>query len=138
LGQPKSVEQFWKQYCQTGRYLPKKIGGYRRSRLEKHDQTLQRWIEAKSDLTLARLQQRCWEQLKVAIGTTALWHRLQRLGLDYEKYPAQMNRTCPMLRRRVRAGAAEQAIWNDSNAGNSPGGFSHPTGTLKSEYKQDD
>ena len=32
----KSVERFWKQHGQTGECRPKQIGGYRRSRLEKH------------------------------------------------------------------------------------------------------
>lgn len=81
----KSVERFWKQHSQTGTCLPKKIGGYRRSRLEKHDRTLRRWIEGKPDLTLAELRKRCLEQLNVAIGNTALWHRLEQLGLSYKK-----------------------------------------------------
>lgn len=85
----KSVERFWKQHCLTGACQPKKIGGYRRSRLEKYDRTLRLWIAAQSDLTLAQLQQRCWERLHVAIGTTALWHRLERLGLSYKKNHAR-------------------------------------------------
>ena len=42
----KSVERFWKQHRLTGACQPKKIGGYRRSRLEKHDRTLRRWLTA--------------------------------------------------------------------------------------------
>jgi transposase len=85
----KSVERFWKQHCRTGVCEPKQIGGYRRSRLEKHDRTLRRWIAARSDLTLGELQKRCLEQLNVAIGITALWHRLERLGLSYKKNDAR-------------------------------------------------
>ena len=85
----RSVERFWKQHCRTGQCLPKKVGGYRRSRLAEHDRTLQRWIEAKPDLSLVELQQRCQHQLKVAIGITALWHRLRRLGLSYKKHAAR-------------------------------------------------
>ena len=81
----KSVERFWKQHSLTGACLPKKIGGYRRSRLEKHDRTLRRWIEGQPDLTLGELRERCREQLQVTIGTTALWHRLEQLGLSYKK-----------------------------------------------------
>src|SRR5882724_13424402 len=69
----KSVERFWKEHCLTGACQPKKIGGYRRSRLAKHDGTLRHWIAAQADLTLGELQQRCLRQLKVAIGITALW-----------------------------------------------------------------
>jgi transposase len=85
----KSVERFWKQHGQTGQCLPKQIGGYRPSRLAKHDRTLQRWIENQPDLSLVELQQRCQDQLAVAIGITALWHRLRRLGLSYKKNDAR-------------------------------------------------
>jgi transposase len=85
----KSVERFWKEHGQTGQCLPKQIGGYRRSRLAPHDRRLQRWIEAQPDLSLAELQQRCLARLDVAIGTTALWHRLRRLGLSFKKNDAR-------------------------------------------------
>lgn len=85
----KSVERFWKQHRLTGACQPKKIGGYRRSRLEKHDRTLRRWIAAQPDLTLGELQKRCLKHLHVAIGITALWHRLEQLGLSYKKNDAR-------------------------------------------------
>ncbi len=85
----KSVERFWKQHCLTGACLAKKIGGYRRSRLQKHDGALREWIGAQPDLTLVELQSRCREKLKVAIGITALWHRLERLELTYKKNHAR-------------------------------------------------
>jgi len=85
----KSVERFWNQHRLTGKCQPKKIGGYRRSRLEKHDRTLRRWIARQPDLTLSELQQRCLEQLKVPISMTPLWHRLERLGLSYKKNDAR-------------------------------------------------
>jgi transposase len=85
----KSVERFWNQHRRTGVCEPKQIGGYRRSRLEKHDRTLRRWLAAQSDLTLVEMQKRCLEQLRVAIGLTALWHRLERLGLSYKKNDAR-------------------------------------------------
>src|SRR5208283_1784448 len=85
----KSVERFWKQQQLTGACRPKKIGGYRRSRLEKHDRTLRRWIARQPDLTLGELQKRCFQRLRVAIGITALWHRLEQLGLSYKKNDAR-------------------------------------------------
>lgn len=85
----KSVERFWKEHCLTGSCQPKKIGGYRRSRLEKHDRTLRRWLDAQPDLTLQELRARCLEELEVAIGITALWHRLEQLGLSYKKNDAR-------------------------------------------------
>lgn len=81
----KSVERFWKQYRLTGQCRPKKIGGYRRSRLEKHDRRLRDWLAQQSDLTLTELQERCRQRLGVRIGINALWHRLNHLGLSYKK-----------------------------------------------------
>src|SRR5271155_5839181 len=84
-----SVERFWKQHAKTGQCRPKKIGGYRRSRLEKHDRLLRRWLTEQVDLTLRQLQQRCQERLQIQIGTNALWHRIDRLGLSYKKNDAR-------------------------------------------------
>jgi hypothetical protein len=73
---------------------PKARGGYRRSRLEGHDALLHQWIEAQPDLTLEELQERLLQQLDICIGTTALWHRLKKLGLSYKKNAAR-RRTRP-------------------------------------------
>ena len=81
----RSVERFWRQYLATGAIEPRQRGGYRRSRLEKHDPKLRRWIKEKADLTLAQLQERIARELGIQLGTTALWHRLERLGLSYKK-----------------------------------------------------
>ena len=93
----RSVERFWKQYGSTGECRPKKVGGYRRSRLADHDQTLRRWLAANPDLSLDELQQRCQDRLQVAIGITALWHRLRRFELSYKKNDAR-RRTRPARR----------------------------------------
>jgi len=85
----RSVERYWKLYLDTGAVEAKQRGGYRRSRLEMHDKTLRGWIEEKCDLTLAQLQERIALELKIKLGTTALWHRLERLGLSYKKNPAR-------------------------------------------------
>jgi transposase len=84
-----SVERFWKEHVKTGQCRPKKIGGYRRSRLEKPDRLLRRWLTEQVDLTLRQLQQRCQEHLQIQIGTNGLWHRINRLGLSYKKNDAR-------------------------------------------------
>lgn len=84
-----SVERFWNQHCTSGHCRPKQIGGYRQSRLKKHEQRLRRWIAQQADLTLVELQQRCQKELEVKIGLTALWHRLDHLGLSYKKNDAR-------------------------------------------------
>lgn len=85
----RSVERFWQKYLATGGVEPKQRGGYRRSRLEKHDQKLRRWIKEKADITLAQLQERIAQELGIKLGTTALWHRLEGLGLSYKKNPSR-------------------------------------------------
>ena len=90
----RSVERFWKKYLETGAVLPKQRGGYRRSRLEKHDHCLRRWIKEDKGLTLAELRSRIARDLGIELGTTALWHRLEHLGLSYKKNAAR-RRTRP-------------------------------------------
>ena len=85
----RSVERYCKLHATTGSLQPKPRGGYRRSRLEKPDETLRRWIQKQPDLTLAELQQRLARKLKVSLGLTALWHRLEHLGLSYKKNAAR-------------------------------------------------
>ena len=85
----RSVERYCKLQADTGSVQPKQRGGYRRSRLEKHDETLRRWIAEQADLTLAELQARIARKLKVRLGLTALWHRLDHLGLSYKKNAAR-------------------------------------------------
>jgi transposase len=85
----RSVERYYKQYQQCGHCRPKKIGGYRISRLAKHGRALSRWIGATPDLTLEELQGLCLGKLKVSIGINALWHCLDKLGLSYKKNDAR-------------------------------------------------
>jgi transposase len=94
----RSVERYCKLQATTGSVQPKQRGGYRRSRLEKHDETLRRWIHEQSDLTLAELQKRIALKLKVHLGLTALWHRLEHLGLSYKKNAARRGAEPPRHR----------------------------------------
>ena len=91
----RSVERYRKTYQTTGAVEPKQRGGYRRSCLEGHDGRLRAWIGEKKDLTLAELRERIARDLGIKVGNTALWHRLERLGLSYKKNAA---------RRRARPG----------------------------------
>ena len=81
----RSVERYFKQKRSSGSLAAKQRGGYRRSRLEGHDATLRQWIRERSDITLGELQERISQEIKLSLGITALWHRLEHLGLSYKK-----------------------------------------------------
>lgn len=85
----RSVERYWNLQRQNGSVAGKRRGGYRRSVLEGHDERLRRWIAKEPGLTLAQLGERIRRQLHMSLGTTALWHRLERLGLSYKKNAAR-------------------------------------------------
>ena len=85
----RSVERYWNLQQQNGSVAGKRRGGYRRSVLEGHDERLRRWIAKEPGLTLAQLGERIRRQLHMSLGTTALWHRLERLGLSYKKNAAR-------------------------------------------------
>lgn len=99
----RSVERFFKMQQQEGSVSPKKVGGYLRSRLEGHEAQLKRWIKQNNDATLAELRQLIREKLQIEIGTTALWHRLKALGLNYKKNATRGRTRSPGRPRRAAA-----------------------------------
>jgi transposase len=90
----RTVARLFGQFERSGELRPKQIGGYRRSRLQKHGRILSRWIERQSDITLAELCERCRKELGVMIGINALWHQLRKLELSFKKNDAR-RRTRP-------------------------------------------
>ena len=90
---------------------PMQIGGYRISRLKQHDKRLRRWIAQPADLTLVELQQRCQKELAVPIGLTALWHRLDRLGLSYKKTAHAAEQARPDVKAARRRWRKAQPQW---------------------------
>lgn len=85
----RSVERYWKRYLEEGSPQARARGGYRQSRLQQHDEQLRQWIDEQPDLSLEELSARLLEKLGVRIGITALWHRLDKLGLSYKKNAAR-------------------------------------------------
>jgi transposase len=85
----RTVERYRKRFRETAQIGPKRTGGYRVSKLAAHDGTIRQWIKHQPDLTLGELQQRCAQQLEVAISVHALWYRLERLGLSFKKNHAR-------------------------------------------------
>lgn len=85
----RSVERYWRRHQEEATVQPKARGGYRRSRLADHDGLLRQWIDQEPDLSLAQMRERLLEQLDIRIGTTALWHRLEKLQLSYKKNAAR-------------------------------------------------
>jgi transposase len=87
-----------------GRRTALSVGGYRRSRVERLEDTLRSWIEAQADLTLAEMCDRL-AGLGIEIKVPALWHQLDKWGLSFKKNaPRQRAGT-----RRRAPGAGEVA-----------------------------
>ena len=108
----RSVERYWRRYQDTGKATALKMGGHRTSRLAAHDTTLRGRIVQRPDLTLSELQQRCREALQVRLGITALWHRLERLGLSYKKKLRAAEQTRPGLQAERVRWWLRQAQWD--------------------------
>jgi transposase len=100
-----SEARLWRQYQQSAHCRPKQIGGYRRSRLSEHEPKLRSWISQQRDLTIDELCQRCLAELKVQIGRTAMWHRLERMELSYKKNASR----CRARTRRRKSGEGKLA-----------------------------
>ncbi len=80
-----SVDRFWKRFRETGQTHHGKHGGHLRSRLEGHEQNVRDWIEKENDLTLAQLCERLKADLGIKLGVSALWYRLDAMGLSFKK-----------------------------------------------------
>jgi len=93
----RSVERYWKAYESTGSLAPKQRGGYRKSRLAEHDESLRGWLKEDVNLTLKQIRVRLSQEFGVQVGTTALWHRINQLNLSFKKNAA---------RRRARSARA--------------------------------
>lgn len=93
----RSVERYWKAYESAGSLAPKQRGGYRKSRLAEHDESLRGWLKEDVNLTLKQIRVRLSQEFGVQVGTTALWHRINQLNLSFKKNAA---------RRRARSARA--------------------------------
>ena len=81
----RTVERYWKHYRERGHCKALPSGGRRVSRLRPHLVVICKWIEEQSDLTLSEMAERLRERLGVEIGSTALWHQIDKLGMSYKK-----------------------------------------------------
>ena len=81
----RSVDRYWQKQREQGHCRASKIGGYLRSRLEGHEDTVAAWIEEKNDLTLETICERLEKQLGIKLGVSALWYRLDAMGLTFKK-----------------------------------------------------
>lgn len=95
----------------TGETRARPWAGGPKPKLAAHDEALRARVLGEPGATLAELQ--AWlmaeHGMKVSIG--CLWKRLRRLGLTLKKSRcAPLNRTAPMLLRRVRNGASASLI----------------------------
>jgi transposase len=79
------VYKVWKRFQTTHEKCSKKIGGYRRSKLEGFDEVLHDWIHQQPDLTLAEICQKLEEEYDLCLTQQAVWYRLKHLGFTYKK-----------------------------------------------------
>jgi transposase len=114
----RTAERLWRQFLACGHVQPKPRGGYRRSRLQGHDQALRRWLQAQPDLTLAELCARCRRRLGVRLSLSALWQRLAKLGLSFKKNPARQR-----ARPARRAGGPAPVAPRARHLGPAPAGL---------------
>jgi transposase len=81
----RTVDRYWQRQREQGHCRAGKHGGHLRSRLEGHEDTVRAWIAEKNDLTLEALSRRLHEELGIKLGVSALWYRLEAMGLTYKK-----------------------------------------------------
>ena len=108
----RTVARLYGQFERSGELRPKQIGGYRRSRLEKHGRMIAHWISRKSDISVAELKERCLTDLGMTMGINALWHQLLRLGLSFKKMTRAAEQDRPDVAAARKLWRHEQPEWD--------------------------
>jgi len=89
-----SVERYWRMHRHKGSVAQKQRGGYRKARLQPHDERLRDWIEKENTITLLQIQIRLKKSVGVRVSLATLARRVAHIGLSYKKNAS---------RRRARA-----------------------------------
>ena len=97
---PSSVIKLMQAFEATGSHEPKRMGGYKKSKLAGHEALVCGLIAEVPDATLDELVARL-RKARVKTSRTGLWRFLDGLGLSFKKRPCTpANRTGRTFRRR--------------------------------------
>jgi len=93
IAQRLEVSEGWVYKVRTrllreGERTPKRVGGYRRSRIADKQEEITDWIRQQPGLTLSELCDRIGQH-GILLKTTALWTQLAHWGLTYKKNAAR-------------------------------------------------
>jgi len=104
----RSIQRYCKQHRLSGHIQPQARGGYRKSRLSPYEKRVGKWIAQNNEISLREIQDRLAQEHGLIISMTALWHRIDRLGLTYKKNPAR-RRARPARSAKSAPGVAPKA-----------------------------
>lgn len=80
-----TVKRYWRRYNDEGNCECRQRGGYKRSKLEGHDEELKKWISNNSSITLEELRKQFQKKLGIKVSIHPIWKRLKDLGISYKK-----------------------------------------------------
>lgn len=82
----RTFKRWWKRYQESERMAPEPMGGWVKPKVDEAGGVyLRKWLEKRSDLTLAELCERYERQLGVSISTSAMDRGLKRLKISRKK-----------------------------------------------------
>lgn len=81
----RSVQRYYRRYCERGSVAADKKGKPEGSKLDAHREQISEWIRQEPGLTLEQLRERCASELKVSVHHTTLLRVLRRWGYRYKK-----------------------------------------------------
>lgn len=81
----RAIYRLYERYESTGSVSALKRGRPKGSGLDVYKAQILEWIEARADLTLEQLQERCLEQLELKVSISNLDRVLRLWGLRYKK-----------------------------------------------------
>lgn len=106
------VYQVKGRFKASGERCSRPIGGHRIPRLAPVEQEVRAWIKKQPDLTLAELGERVRQEKDIRLKIPALWHQLNKWGLNFKKTlhaSEQEREDARLAREQWRQGQKDQS-----------------------------
>ena len=82
---PSAAIKLMQRVEETGSTAPGRIGGYRRAKLEGHEDYLRELMRRRVGITLEETKATLIEERGLEVSISAIWEMLRKLGLSHKK-----------------------------------------------------
>ena len=91
----RAIYRLYDRFDRTGSLSAKKLGRPCGSALDAYKEQILGWVDARADLTLEQLQERCLDELELKVSIANLDRVLRSWGLRYKKNSVRQRAKAP-------------------------------------------